>query len=200
MPPLPLVSPLYNLIFTVTVIAACGPDAFAIAREWIAPQGERRDRGSFLVCFGFIALGWLLASVCAAALPAASIGREAGSRLAVFWAGLTLVVGGMAFRYYAIVVLGRYFTRQVTVHAGQTVVDRGPYRYIRHPSYTGLLIALIGVALALNNWAGLAAMLLCAAPGFAYRIAVEERELRGALGDAYRAYMARTRRLIPFVF
>lgn len=200
MPPLPLVSPLYNLIFTAVVIVAFGPDAVAIAREWIAPQGQRRDRGSFLICFGAVALGWLVASLLAVALPAVSIGRGAGNRLALFWVGLALVVGGMAFRYYAIVVLGRYFTRQVTVHAGQTVVERGPYRYIRHPSYTGLLVALIGVALALNNWAGLAAMLLCAAPGFAYRIAVEEQELRRALGDAYRDYMARTRRLIPFVF
>lgn len=110
-----------------------------------------------------------------------------------------MIVGGMAFRAYAILTLGRYFTRAVRAHVGQTVVQRGPYRYIRHPSYTGLLVALVGVALTLSNWVGLAALLLCAGAGCAYRIAVEERELRRTLGDEYIAYMRRTRRLIPFI-
>jgi protein-S-isoprenylcysteine O-methyltransferase Ste14 len=80
------------------------------------------------------------------------------------------------------------------------VVESGPYRLIRHPSYTGALLALFGIALALTNWASLAAIILGNAVGFGYRVMVEERALSCALGQSYSVYMRRTRRLIPFIF
>jgi protein-S-isoprenylcysteine O-methyltransferase Ste14 len=97
-------------------------------------------------------------------------------------------------------VLGRFFTYNVAVHAGQTVVEAGPYRYIRHPSYTGALITLVGVGLALGNWAALLAILVCTGIAYAYRISVEESALVAALGEPYKEYMRRTRRLVPFLF
>src|SRR5580704_14582736 len=75
-----------------------------------------------------------------------------------------------------------------------------PYRYIRHPSYSGGLITLAGLGLALGNWAGLLTLLACTGAGYGYRIFVEEAALVAALGEPYREYMRRTRRLIPFVF
>ncbi|SRR5579875_409066 len=196
MPPLPLVSPIYNVILVIAFIGAFGPDAFAIVRESLSPRGEKRDRGSFFVAFGAMAIGWLLASLCAVTLPQATF---PGNRSAIFWAGITLMALGTVFRFYAIRTLGRYFTREVAIHAGQKVIESGPYRYIRHPSYSGLLLALLGLTLTLTNWASLLVMTLCVAPGIGYRIFVEERALRVALGQPYIAYMARTRRLIPFV-
>jgi protein-S-isoprenylcysteine O-methyltransferase Ste14 len=86
----------------------------------------------------------------------------------------------------------------IRVHAGQTVIEVGPYRYIRHPSYTGALITLVG--LALGNWAGLLALLDCMGAAYAYRISVEEAALVAALGEPYKEYMRRTRRLVPFLF
>ncbi|HEY6903143.1 MAG TPA: isoprenylcysteine carboxylmethyltransferase family protein [Candidatus Acidoferrales bacterium] len=118
----------------------------------------------------------------------------------VFFAGVTLMLAGIAFRFYAMKVLGRFFTYNVAVHAGQTVVEVGPYRYIRHPSYTGALITLIGVGLALGNWASLLAILACTGIAYAYRISVEESALIAALGEPYKQYMRRTRRLVPFLF
>ena len=79
------------------------------------------------------------------------------------------------------------------------MVEAGPYRYIRHPSYTGAIITLVGFGLTLGNWAGLFALIACGAIGYAYRIRVEETALVGALGEPYRQYMARTRRLVPFL-
>ena len=72
----------------------------------------------------------------------------------MFFLGIALMWAGIAFRYYAMRVLGRYFTFQVDVHSGQTVIEAGPYHYIRHPSYTGALITVLGLGLALGNWAG----------------------------------------------
>ncbi len=121
-------------------------------------------------------------------------------RALVFGLGIGLILIGTGLRAYAIRVLGRYFVITVAVGSDQRVVEHGPYRLIRHPSYTGALLALLGIALALTNWASLAAIILCNAVGFGYRVLVEERVLSHALGQSYIAYMRRTRRLIPYLF
>jgi protein-S-isoprenylcysteine O-methyltransferase Ste14 len=78
------------------------------------------------------------------------------------------------------------------------VVDTGPYRLIRHPSYTGVVMTIFGVLLCSTNWLALICFVI-ALPGFAYRIGVEERALVDALGEPYREYMGRTKRLVPYV-
>lgn len=110
------------------------------------------------------------------------------------------MVGGVAFRWYSASLLGKYFTFDVATHSGQTVIDKGPYRYIRHPSYTGALLSLLGFGLALGNWAGLLAGMSCLGAAYAYRIPVEERALISALGEPYRQYLKRTWRLVPFLY
>jgi len=121
-------------------------------------------------------------------------------RTSVFFVGIGLMLAGLAFRFYAMWVLGRFFTYDVAVQAGQSVVEAGPYRYIRHPSYTGALITLVGLGLALGNWAALLTILACMGIAYAYRISVEEVALVAALGEPYRQYMRRTQRLVPFLF
>jgi protein-S-isoprenylcysteine O-methyltransferase Ste14 len=116
----------------------------------------------------------------------------------VFGAGLVLMASGYLFRLYAIRVLGRFFTVVVATRRDQRVIEVGPYRYVRHPSYTGSLVTFVGMCLALTNWLALAALLVPIA-GYGYRIAVEEAALQEALGDEYRAYMRRTKRLIPYI-
>ena len=110
------------------------------------------------------------------------------------------MLAGLAFRFYAMATLGKFFTYNVAIQSGQTLIEDGPYRYIRHPSYTGAIIVLIGFGLALGNWAGLLALLGVMALAYAYRISVEETALVRALGDRYKQYMTRTQRLIPFLF
>jgi protein-S-isoprenylcysteine O-methyltransferase len=121
-------------------------------------------------------------------------------RTSVFFVGIILMLAGLAFRFYAMRVLGRFFTYDVAVQAGQTIVEAGPYRHIRHPSYTGALITLVGLGLALGNWAALLTILACMGIAYAYRITVEEAALVAALGEPYKQYMCRTHRLIPFLF
>jgi len=120
-------------------------------------------------------------------------------RVEIFFAGIALMWVGVAFRYYCMRVLGRYFTFDVAIHGGQTVVEAGPYRYIRHPAYTGAFVTVIGFGLTLGNWAGLLALVTCVAMGYMYRIHVEETALLQALGEPYRKYMGRTWRLVPFM-
>lgn len=121
-------------------------------------------------------------------------------RTSLFFIGIAFMLAGMALRFYAMSVLGRFFTYYVATHSKQTVVEVGPYRYIRHPSYTGALMILAGLGLSLGNWAGLVALLVCIGIAYAYRISVEESVLAAALGEPYQQYMRRTQRLVPFLF
>ena len=114
--------------------------------------------------------------------------------------GVALFVVGMVLRWYSIIHLGRFFTVNVAIAADHQLVETGPYRFVRHPSYTGALLAFIGFAMVLRNWASVLLISLPIGFAFLYRINVEERALVQALGDRYRAYMKRTKRLIPFVY
>lgn len=117
----------------------------------------------------------------------------------LWWLGIALMAGGMALRWWSIHVLARHFTVDVAIRADHELVRRGPYRLLRHPSYTGLLMTFIGFALGLGNWLSLAAMLPVVL-ALLWRIQVEERVLAAAFGDRYASYARETRRLIPFVW
>src|SRR5450631_1586687 len=155
-------------------------------------RSHARDRGSYGLIVALLFVGLTLDSALTARLPQAAI---AWRRELVFFSGIGLMLAGIAFRWWAIAVLGKSFTFDVAVQSGQKVVDTGPYCYIRHPSYTGALMTQIGIGLALGNWAGMLALLVCMAIAYAYRIAVEENTLVAALGEPYQQYMQRTRRI-----
>lgn len=115
-------------------------------------------------------------------------------------AGIVVILLGTALRWWAIFTLGRYFTIDVAVRSTQSVVQSGPYRFVRHPSYTAILIMLLGVGMAQANWASLVTMLAGGLIGLLYRVRVEERALVEGLGQPYMDYMRTTRRFIPFIF
>jgi protein-S-isoprenylcysteine O-methyltransferase Ste14 len=194
--PVPFVGNMrYDAIFIVSY-AAWILFEVVMGKSRKAKGSAGRDRGSFFFLVGMIWLGIFLDFTFCFAVQRAAI---PWMRTEIFFLGIALMWIGIAFRYYCMRVLGRYFTFDVAVHGGQTVVEAGPYRYIRHPSYTGAIITLVGFGLTLGNWAGLFGLLACGAIGYAYRIRVEESALLVALGEPYREYMRRTRRLVPFV-
>jgi protein-S-isoprenylcysteine O-methyltransferase len=175
------------------------------APEWVGTFFQRpeqgavkRDRGSHSVLLLAITVGVVAAFFFLRA-------RFAGATLTwhqplLFWIGIALMFGGLGFRWYSIRVLGRFFTRDVATRPGQTVVESGPYRLIRHPSYSGSLLMFLGTGLAMTNWASLLAVLCGALIGFGWRVHVEEQALCADLGQPYRDYMRRTRRFLPFVW
>lgn len=174
------------------------------APEWVGtffqnPEkaAVRRDRGSYALIMVSMFVGLFLAFFVAFGVPATTI---AWQQPLLFWIGIVLMLAGAAFRWYAIKVLGRFFTRSVATRAGQYVVDTGPYRLIRHPSYTGALVTMLGLGLAMTNWLSVILVMAGALIGYEYRVRVEERALCEGIGDAYREYMRRTRRFVPFVW
>jgi protein-S-isoprenylcysteine O-methyltransferase Ste14 len=114
--------------------------------------------------------------------------------------GVILFVAGLLLRWWAIITLGRFFTVDVTIEKDHELVERGPFRVVRHPSYTGVMLAFVGFALTLRNWAALLIMLLPIFAAFIRRMNVEEDALSRALGSRYAEYMRRTKRLVPFVY
>src|SRR5262249_23986927 len=115
------------------------------------------------------------------------------------WAAFAVMIGGLALRTWAVFVLGAWFTWNVTVQAGQQVVTRGPYRLIRHPSYTGALATFVASCVLLRSWvvAVLAAFALTLA--FLRRIRYEEALLRSTL-TGYADYVSRTGSMVPRIY
>jgi protein-S-isoprenylcysteine O-methyltransferase Ste14 len=158
--------------------------------------GVRAERWSLLVVLATV-VGGMLGGLRLAHWHAGVIG---GARWPLFVVGLTLMATGVFVRQWAIFVLGRFFTVDVRVHPDQTIVDRGPYRWVRHPSYTGLVVFFVGVGLALSNWASLVVLAVVPTVGLLVRIHSEEHALLAALGEEYRRYAAPRRRLFPGIW
>jgi len=119
---------------------------------------------------------------------------------AVTVAAVVLFAAGLILRWWAIVILGRFFTVDVTIEKDHELVERGPFEWVRHPSYTGVLLAFVGWALTLRNWVAMGVVLVPIFVAFLRRMNVEEKALRRSLGERYEKYMKRTKRLIPGVY
>ena len=113
---------------------------------------------------------------------------------------LVLLVSGLAVRWAAILTLGKLFNTNVAVHANHTIVRRGLYGRVRHPSYSGLLLAFAALGLSFGNWLSLAAVVVPISAALAYRIRIEERALLEAFGEDYSDYIYATKRLVPWVY
>ena len=155
-----------------------------------------KDRGSvFLI--------WIVcvASICVAifSAPAFSAWGLPNPRM-VYTAALLLFALGVFLRVYSIIYLGRFFTPTVAISADHQLIDSGPFRRIRHPTYTGLLMIVLGLGL---SFANIPSLLIFFMPMFVcilWRIRIEEQALMEGLGEQYRSYIYRTKRLIPFIY
>jgi len=157
-------------------------------------SGEKRsDRGSFFFLWLVIGGGIFAASMLR------SIARMP-YRDAALDIGIALIVAGIVIRAMAIATLWRYFSVDVTIRSDQQIVQHGIYAYLRHPAYTGSLLAFIGLGIAFGSWLSLAIIAVLTIGGMSYRIAIEERALTEHFGDAYRAYSSHTKRLIPGIY
>ncbi len=154
------------------------------------------DSGSLAVLWVSIGAGiglglWLTNAARDAAFPLSVLGVR--TAVAVFAASLAL-------RWWAILVLGKFFTVDVAIAEDHRLIVRGPYRWLRHPSYTGMMLAFAAFAVTLQNWLAIIGVLLPIAVALAYRIRVEERVLLANFGDDYRRYASTTKRLIPGIW
>jgi protein-S-isoprenylcysteine O-methyltransferase Ste14 len=185
--------PLETALFGLTVVVWIAAETVqALHRR---ANGANRDRYSLLVVRVCLVAGVLLAQWAlrgnVALLPSTPV---------TFGIGLVLMWAGIGLRYWCFRTLGRYFTFSVMTSADQTVITTGPYRFLRHPSYAGILMALGGIGVSFGSWLSLAALVLIPLVGILYRIRVEESALSAALGGAYTSYGSRRKRMIPYIW
>ena len=165
-------------------------------------QGLRRRPGATNTDRGSLNLLRVL-SIVAALLAASALRISAaafGYNPVVMGISIGLIWAGIGLRLWSFQTLGRYFTFQVMTSQDQPVITGGPYRYVRHPSYTALLLILVGIGLSYGNWLSLAALTVVPLAGFINRIRVEEAALSSTLGDRYTTYAAGRKRLVPFIW
>jgi protein-S-isoprenylcysteine O-methyltransferase Ste14 len=117
-----------------------------------------------------------------------------------FYVGIVLMLAGIVFRQWAIWVLGRFFSTRVRIVSDHRIVMEGPYRFLRHPSYTGMLMILLGLGLASRTWLGTVIILALFSLVIGYRVSVEENALKAEFGQEYLEYAKKTKRLFPFLF
>lgn len=184
-------------LFWASVVAWAIFELILLIRDQLRGKGStERDRGTRIV---------IRAALYATIVPAA-ISQKLGPSLqipdhvAVVLVGVIVLWLGLAIRAWAVTTLGASFRTTIEVDAGQPLVSRGPYRWVRHPSYTGLLLILLGFGIGIGNWVALVLCLVLPPFALLYRIRWEEAELTRVLGEPYRAYKMRTKRLIPGIW
>ncbi len=160
-----------------------------------APGTASRDAGTLellnLVIYGAVAAAFVISSSGKGrlALPAA-----------LLWSGLGVIVAGLALKWWAVVSLRRFFTVDVAIHPGHQLVREGPYRYLRHPAYSGVLVSFAGLAVCTSSWISALVILVPIGAVFLHRIRVEERVLNEAFPGQYRAYAEQSWRLVPGLY
>ena len=121
-------------------------------------------------------------------------------RVSLSWLGIAMMLIGLPFRWWAIHVLSRYFTVDVSIRPDHELIRSGPYRWLRHPSYTGALLTFYGFALGFGSWLSLLTIVVPVTLAFLWRIRIEEGVLSAAFPEQYPRYAHETRRLVPFLW
>jgi protein-S-isoprenylcysteine O-methyltransferase Ste14 len=191
------------MIIEIVILSVAGAVFFS-AEIFLVIKEHARGKGGTAIdrctrSFNFIALGGAI--LLAAGLAWIPFFRFAPEGVpAIFWTGVAVLALGLALRYWSVAVLGRYFRTTIEVEKGQKVVRRGPYRLVRHPSYSGLILFCLGYGLAVQSWLSLAVTAVLPAVSLVHRIKIEEEALSRELGEDYAEYRKSTKRLIPWIW
>lgn len=185
------------ILFWATYYSWIIAELWLIRRDAKRVRGVHHDRGSrallilaMIFCLsGALSFGFIF-SIARIPIPP-SLGFALG--LALMWTGIVL-------RFWSVHILGRFFRTSVFVQEDHRLVDTGPYRLLRNPSYTGLLITLIGLGIATGNWVSLALVVIGPLIALIRRIKIEQAAMVSHFGRAYADYSARTWSLIPWIW
>jgi len=196
MRPLPFVWP-YALVFWGAYVWSFLPE-WKVVRGGVegAKSADSKDGGSIRVLLGgmwiALMLGFFLSFAKAGSFPP-------GARVPAFVVGVALIVLGSLLRRWCFRTLGQYFTGDVKASADQPVIRTGPYRFVRHPSYTAGIMMFTGIGLALGSWFSFLLIAIASIATYWYRVTIEERALLGTIGEQYASFMKERKRFIPYI-
>jgi protein-S-isoprenylcysteine O-methyltransferase Ste14 len=189
---------IYAIIYTVVFWGWIVFELWVFMRERGTARDSTRDRGSTFFVIIILGVGIALGLN----LPHMAPQFNIRSFFAGFFAlGIVLVLAGILFRFWAIQTLGRFFRTRVMIQEHHQLITSGPYKYLRNPSYTAILILLIGFGLGIGNWLSVLVFFAAGVIVYASRIAlVEERALAAQFGQEFQDYKKKTWALIPFIW
>lgn len=196
-PPLFSRGDLWSTLFWVSFAVWFFTENWIRSRDRREAAGKDADGGSGYVIMLLLPLGIAGAYAATVVFPQ---GQIEGPRTPLLTAALVMIWGGMIFRLWAVLTLGRFFRTIVRVHDDHQLITKGPYRMLRHPSYTGALATLAGFGLAMGNWLSLVLAIGLPLIAFLRRIQVEEAALAGRFGDAFWEQKRRSWALLPFIW
>lgn len=154
-----------------------------------------RDKGSLWLIVISITAGYLLSF----SIAASKIGRI--YYWDIFFAiGLFIIAIGLIIRIVSIRQLNQYFTYSVSKVENHILIEKGFYKFIRHPGYLGQLLIFTGISISLSNWLSIIIMLVSTLAGYMNRIRVEEKFMIEQMGYKYSDYQKRTKKLIPKIY
>lgn len=175
--------------------AAC-ETLLAIATRTRRGGGEVKDRGSLILLWVVIFLAIYAGETIHSRMPSNMFG---GAQWLIV-VSMIVLLAGIGLRATAILSLGKAFSSNVAIRSNQKIYRGGLYRYLRHPAYTGSLLAFLGLGIEVRNWVGFCVLVVPVTAAFLYRIHVEEIALNEAFGAEYAAYSRQTKRLIPGIY
>jgi protein-S-isoprenylcysteine O-methyltransferase Ste14 len=183
------------IVQIVTLVVWLGAEAYLILKDRTHGKGrteiDRRTRN-------YNTVATVVALTLAPLMSWVSFFRfDSPGTSAVFWIGIVVMFLGFFLRHWSIFVLGRYFRTTIELEKGQRVVQKGPYRYVRHPSYAGIVLFFIGYGVLSKNWLSFVLAVCLPIASLVYRIRIEEKALVEGLGAEYVAYQRKTKKLIP---
>jgi protein-S-isoprenylcysteine O-methyltransferase len=193
-PALFAVSPVTQKVFFLSFGVWFLIEMWIVGRDRRAASGEQKDRGSKLFIYAMVWIAIATAFAAPYSFPKAHINLPGGP---VFWTAIILIWAGIALRSWAVITLGRFFRSTVQIQDDHSLVTSGPYRVLRHPSYTGGLLTIAGIGLAMGNWISLAVTFFLVLLAYTRRIVVEEAALRMRFGDMFEANRKKTWAIIP---
>jgi protein-S-isoprenylcysteine O-methyltransferase Ste14 len=190
-----------NIEILILIIASAiwiFAEVYLVFRDNIRGKGkttiDRRTRN-----YNFISLIIAISSAAIISwIPLFQFNRRGTS--IVFWIGILIICLGLFLRYWSIHILGKYFSTTVELEESQKIIQKGPYKWIRHPSYSGIILFCIGYGLAVQNWLSLIIAISLPTIALLYRIKIEEETLVKGIGTEYEVYQKKTKKLIPGIW
>lgn len=174
---------------------------WAISQVWIGQRrsgdhAKTRDRGTLTLLIVTISISLFLGIW----LAFRDDGQLATRNASWLWLGMALMIAGLLLRWWAVRTLAQFFTVDIAIQPGQELIHSGPYRLLRHPSYTGALLTVLGFGIALGNANAALIVIVPITAAFLWRIRIEETMLATAFPEQYPAYARETHRLIPYLW
>jgi protein-S-isoprenylcysteine O-methyltransferase len=185
----------YTVVLSASYWLWIAMEIWLIVRERRDANAISQDRGSrnlLIVSLSIaIALGIFAVPIL---LPQFTVRTKAVT------SGVALIWAGIAVRVWAIRTLGNFFNTRVVVRQDQRLITSGPYKYLRNPAYTGVVMTFLSFGVAIGNWLSLITLLAFGCMPFVLRIAVEDRALAARFGQEYEDYRRNTWSLIPYIW